>query len=109
MKKRIIGAFSKNAVHFESSLQHYTHYQQKINIVPNIIIGTLFAVVSKSQTLCIVLYKRFAKSCYLLLNCFKENRHPSLQARLGANCTEVWELFLTFGTWSGNESVCRVL
>ena len=46
MKKRIIGTFPKNAVHFESSLQHYTHYQQKINIVPNI--GTLFAVVSDS-------------------------------------------------------------
>ena len=46
MKKRIIGAFPKNAVHFESSLQHYTHYQQKIN-VPNI--GTLFAVVSDSM------------------------------------------------------------
>ena len=46
MKKRIIGTFPK---HFESSLQHYTHYQQKIHIVPNI--GTLFAVVSKSQTL----------------------------------------------------------
>ena len=27
----------------------------------------------------------------------KENRHPKLQVRLRANCTEVWELFLTFG------------
>ena len=35
-----------------------------IIIVPNII-GTLFAVVSKSQTLCIVFYKRFAKTYYL--------------------------------------------
>ena len=64
MKKRI-GTFPKNVVHFESSLQQYTHYQQKINIVHNI--GTLFAVVSESKTLYIVLYKRFAKNCYLLL------------------------------------------
>ena len=62
MKKRIIGTLPKNAVHFESSLQHYTHYQQKINIVPNIGIHCL----QSSQTLCIVLYKHFAKNCYIL-------------------------------------------
>ena len=57
----------KNEVPLEMSLQDYTQLSAKNVVVPNI--GTLFTVISKSQTLCIVLYKPFVESCYLSLKC----------------------------------------